>query len=416
MTRGYVCIVKSSKVIDVAYLSSDAYISYYGYKILEAINTPTTDKGIKAYLKELEEENIEYGYEDDCKDFALNWIKPDKISRSYDDWNYAEYGYIYDASNYMLKIYHNGKLLFKIDTDNQEEIDKYMYIFENENKIYTEISYDEDMLDDVVDFDKCMKLAASKDIDVIKQYVSDNDSRSERIYLRDYHCIAPGHRAGHEVYQKILRWEYYSECEELKFIVEHNATEYSDYGWNALIQTPFVRIPIRVGGKTRFSSERALMKSLRLFVKENSSKLAGLVYIMSYFKGLSKKGDTYLNDLIKHVDSTWEANHWYVTDGYLTPQWFKREIQNEFARRIKLANENLVKQLEQATLEVEANDLEFTDGEIEIQMDDGNVVICEYAESQLTAMQRKVFAPVSDFANLDDIRKLCNKHSWYCVG
>jgi hypothetical protein len=49
-------------------------------------------------------------------------------------------------------------------------------------------------------------------------------------------------------------------------------------------------------------------------------------------------------------------------------------------------------------------------------MDDGNVVICEYAESQLTAMQRKVFAPVSDFANLDDIRKLCNKHSWYCVG
>ena len=80
-----------------------------------------------------------------------------------------------------------------------------------------------------------------------------------------------------------------------------------------------------------------------------------------------------------------------------------------------MSEANRIKELEQAALYIEANELEFTDGEIEIQID-LSVSICEYSESQQAAMVRKEFGSVRDFGNTDDIRKLCKKHSWYCVG
>ncbi len=323
MTRGYVCIITGKKVVNVAYLNSDAYLSWYGLQILKAIDKATVDKGINAWVENQRNENIAcYGNDDDCKNFALNWIKPDKVSRAIADWTYVEYGYIYDASNYNLKVYHRGKLIVTIDTDNLDEINKYLYLFEKEDEIYKAISYDEDMLADVVNFDKVIKIAAKKDLSELKGLVS-KDETTEKIYLSNYHCIATGHRTGHEVYQKEVEWLFGSNSERLNFIVEHDTTEYSDYGWRVLIQTPFVRIPIRVNGKNRFSSEKNLMKSLRNFVKDNSTKLFRLAYLMNYYE--RRKIELDIPDFISMLEPFWEEGHWFVSDGYLTKEWFKRE-------------------------------------------------------------------------------------------
>ncbi|MBE6021900.1 MAG: hypothetical protein E7231_01550 [Cellulosilyticum sp.] len=330
MTRGYVCITKGkNEIVNVAYLSSDAYLSWYGLQILKAIENATVNHGINAWVENQRNKNIACnGNDNDCKNFALNWIKPDRMSRSIDDWTYAEYGYIYDSSNYYLKVYHYGKLLLTVDTDNLEEINKYLYLFEKETEIYRAISYDEDLLDDVIDFSKAIKIAAKEDLSALKQHVADYE-RLERIYLDDTHCIAPGHRNDRQVYQK--RLSSTSSDNTLKFIIEHDCSEYYNNGWQVLIQTPFVRIPIAIAGKSRFSSEKALMKNLRLFVKENANKLFRLACIMDMYIAQYKDNGDIKGLFLDKLDTAWDEQPWFVYQGYMTKDWFKREASRHVA-------------------------------------------------------------------------------------
>ena len=317
MTRGYVCITKGPKILNVAYLNSDAYLSYYGLQILTAINT----KGIKEWVENLRQEQISMYGTDDCKGFALNWIKPDKISKSYDNWSYAEYGYIYDASKNNLKVYHFGKLLLTIDCDNSDEVSKCIYLFKNENQIYNIISYDKDKLDDVKSFEKVIKEAVKMTENELKEIVKDD---SERFYLSDYHCLANGHRPDREMYQKVLT----SSCrnEELTFIIEHDVIGYTDFGWDVLIQTPVIRIPVTIGCK-KFCSEKALMNALREFVKSRKNKLLRLAYVMEKFK--YAEANDMLELFISEVDNMWDESQWFVGNmKYLTTDWFKKEAKN----------------------------------------------------------------------------------------
>ena len=92
MTRGYVCITEGKNVSKVAYLNSDAYLSWYGKKILDAAH----DNKINEWIDAQHRDNIaSYGKNDDpCEGFQLNWIKPDAQSKNEKDWSYAGYGYI----------------------------------------------------------------------------------------------------------------------------------------------------------------------------------------------------------------------------------------------------------------------------------------------------------------------------------
>lgn len=316
MTRGYVCITKGSKVLNVAYLDSDAYLSWYGLQILTAIDT----EDIKEWVEKQRQEQISMYGTDDCKGFALNWIKPDKESRQYDDWGYSEYGYIYDASKNKLKVYHFGKLLLTIDCDNSDEVSKCIYLFKNEDQIYDIISYDNNKLDNVKSFEKVVKEAAKMSEDELKEIVKDD---SEMFYLSDYHCIANGHRPDREMYKKILT----SSCrdEKLTFIVEHDIIGYTDYGWNVLIQTPVVRVPITISSK-KFHSEKALMDALREFVKPRKNNLMRLAYVMEKFE--YAKANDMLEVFILELDALWNDANWFVGNMKFTTDWFKQEAEN----------------------------------------------------------------------------------------
>ena len=77
-----------------------------------------------------------------------------------------------------------------------------------------------------------------------------------------------------------------------------------------------------------------------------------------------------------------------------------------------------IKFLEQAALHIEANCLEFSDGEIEIELTDENyIVINEYASSQEASMLRQIFGPKELFSDLNDVvKKVCDKNHWYHTG
>ena len=318
MTRGYYVILnKKNKVEKVAYLSSDAYLSYYGLLILRSIN----DCKVNTFMSNLIDKNIEYGCEDDLDGFQLNWIKPNKESRQCEDWNYSEYGYIFNGDN--LKVYCFGKLLLTVDCNTQEEIDKYLYIFENEDDIYSAISYDEYKLDNVIPFEKVIKQAVKMNLDELKLMVFKSRGE-ERFYLSDSHCIASGYRADREVYQKRLT----SSCgnESLKFIVEHDMIGYTDYGWKVLIQTPVVRVPITISRK-KFNSEKALMNALRDFIRPRKNKLMQLAFVINKFEE-AKRNDM-MKTFISELDGLWSNANWFVGDGRsLTKEWFRREAEN----------------------------------------------------------------------------------------
>lgn len=71
--------------------------------------------------------------------------------------------------------------------------------------------------------------------------------------------------------------------------------------------------------------------------------------------------------------------------------------------------------LEKMALTVEANDLEFSDGEIEIIID-RDITVNEYSESQEASMLRKKFGPSEIFDDISEVYELCNKHGWAYVG
>ena len=92
-----------------------------------------------------------------------------------------------------------------------------------------------------------------------------------------------------------------------------------------LIQTPFVRIPIAIDGKSRFTSEKALMKALRLFVKDNADKLFSLARIMEMYTAQYKDNGDIKGLFIDKLEAAWNEQPWFVYQGYLTKDWFKRE-------------------------------------------------------------------------------------------
>ena len=100
-------------------------------------------------------------------------------------------------------------------------------------------------------------------------------------------------------------------------------------------------------------------------------------------------------------------NSWAVTDEYDADAPISLQLNIDFV--------NAIEALEKMVLDVEANELEFKDGEIEINID-GDVTVCEYAESQGASIIRKVFGSSDIFDDISEVYDLCDKHGWAYVG
>ena len=100
-------------------------------------------------------------------------------------------------------------------------------------------------------------------------------------------------------------------------------------------------------------------------------------------------------------------NGWAVTDEY--------DADAPISLRLNIDFVNAIEALEKMALDVGTNDLEFSDGEIEINID-GDVTINECSESQGASMLRKEFGSTDIFDDISEVYELCNKHGWAYVG
>ena len=104
------------------------------------------------------------------------------------------------------------------------------------------------------------------------------------------------------------------------------------------------------------------------------------------------------------------VNGWGVTDNH----------DSDYPMSLKLGIDvvgfvNPIYALEFEALRVEADGLEFSDGEIEINID-GDITVNEYSASQGASMLRKKFSSSEVFNDISEVYKLCDKHGWAYVG
>ena len=306
MTRGYACIINDKEIKRVAYLPSDAYLSGYGLEILKKIIAGKLDEWFTTQIKYNQEVYI--GTEPDPK-FQLNWIKKDKESRSYDDWNYSEYGYIFDEKTGVLKVYHRGDILYTVKLD---EYEKYAYFFENDGAVEDALTYDPEKLS----FGDCYSSAVRKkiagmSIEELKVVVKKAKTMPMPV-LDDYHCVAAGHSFDRPVYIKRFR----SNGKELEFIAERSRWSKK---WLVLIQTPFIRVPILED----FGSETGAVKAIRkLILDRGYKKFERLAEIFEMVPELREMKPAEAKEKLKkeHKKQTWFGY------GTFTPEWIMRNI------------------------------------------------------------------------------------------
>ena len=300
MTRGYVVITKGGKVIKYGYLSSDAYPSYYGKRILQKV----VCKEISEYVDDIIKDNhARYGNEEPHPDFSLDWIRKGKNNKEWKKYDFMEYGYLYEENTGILRVYIFGKLLYKVSP---EEREKYLYLFSNENEIMDILTYDSEKL--AYDEKKVTrKIIEDLSLANLKELVKEWRVKNEdMVVVGTCNYVVAGHSREYPVYARSVSFGN-EKC--LEFII---AKDRISNKWDILIQLPYIRAIVR----GRFSSEKSAAKVLRDIVKNNVKLLARTAEIINnirfYTDYTDKLNKEDLKSYIASLPTLWYVQPWYT--------------------------------------------------------------------------------------------------------
>lgn len=329
MTRGYACMVSGKKILKVAYLPSDAYVSYYGYIILAAICNvaPVLAYGdpkavdLDTWMDaQIEVNHDDYGDEEPSKDFSLNWIRKSKESDAlgFDKYDFSEYGYLYDTVTGILKVYTFGKLLYTVKPNDRE---KYLYIFRNYENIWTAIHYDHDAFKYIVNWpDK--ELLLNADMATLQEW--NEYGQKPHLILDDNHSIDVWHREDRPAYVKRLSYR----GSNINLSVNFYAHKFSDQvkSWQCCVQLPWIRVNLF---NNFFSSEGAVMKHLREFISANEDKIIRFMQVNNDVSQIiSEKDPDKAKDYITNLDSEFEKASWVTFSNYFGPDKIRKELRD----------------------------------------------------------------------------------------
>ena len=326
MTRGYVCMVSGKKILKVAYLPSDAYISYFGYIILSAICNvaPVLAYGdpkavdLNTWMDlQIEENHRDYD-DEPSPNFSLNWIRKSKESKElgYENYDYSEYGYLYDTNTGVLKIYNYGNLKYTVKPEDRE---KYLYIFKNYENIWIAIHYDHDTFKYLFNWpDK--ELLQNADMATLQEW--NEDGQKPLLFLDDDHTIDVWHRDTKPSYTKRLSYR----SNNINLSVNFIAHKFFDQtkSWQLSVQLPWCRVDVF---NDWFTSERSVMKRFREFISANEEKIICFLQVCNEVSGIindknSEKAKEYLNTL----DTEYEKAPWVTFNGNFKPDKIRSEL------------------------------------------------------------------------------------------
>lgn len=278
MTRGFIVLLKRGRIFKIVESYGDSYLSGLGVKVLELVEK---NKLVEAFncvqpigqeIEGFKTDNAIYSVlEQELGQFnSLNYPISEFVASSKNEGTFFyDYSYIYDVDKDILKVYYYGKFVFKIQREN---ISLYKFIFENGNKLYPALTFNEKTYMKDKDYYKELKkvLKANPTIEDM-QKIAD---KQPLLFIENYRTSDVW---GGEAYQRKVK--DITDKEIAKFII---AKEFGKYVLS--IQLPFIRNQIFRG-----TSAASCEKELQKLVKEKSIELINFRKIYDIYNDYIKK-------------------------------------------------------------------------------------------------------------------------------
>lgn len=322
MTRGYICLTDGKKVTKYAYLQSDAYLDFYGVKILQAI----MENRIDAWMDKQIAYNHEcYGVDEPSPYFTIDWIKKTKNNQDWERADFYSYTYEYNLKTGTLKVYTSGDLSVTVKRD---EYEKYLFYFENASAISHYLRYDPEIME--YDLKKPIKtIIKNSSLEELQQFFE--ESKKERLEVENAHRVLAGHFRGSNVYESSFVYskdfrtsDYYHSSKrgynkKVPFIVEK---PYMSTKWNILVQLPYIRVSVASG----FSSEKKAVEHIRSIIKQvGVDKLLRFGEVSNTLSRFYKENKyDELSEYISHLEELYTKEPWYTPAGEFTTEKIRR--------------------------------------------------------------------------------------------
>lgn len=272
-TRGYVTIIGSDKnIVAAAFQPSDAYPSYFGLQVLDAISKDRVFDFISQLHEDYPHEKVT------VEGIRRDWYIKQEYNK--DDYFY-DYAYEYELSSNKLSVFNYGDKVMTIPFD---QISLYRYIFENEDDLYFPLCLDDKTMTLKKDFYKELRKLVKDGADeaYFKAFIEANPSV---LYMDKYRM------KDHTMQYKNDR----SFCKEISDSKDHSRLKIiaEDYGHMFLyVQTPFCRYPIDT---PHLSGPSSVEKYLAKLIKTRPDDIRGTI-------SLYKSINDYLQNLNKVFD------------------------------------------------------------------------------------------------------------------
>ena len=243
-TRGYLTIVDKEKNIQMAaFYPSSAYPSYLGIQILDAIANC-------AYPQFIDE--LRHDYPEELE--MVDGIRRDWYVKGPDNQDafFHDYAYELDGESQTLTIYHFGD---KELTIKPEQLPLYRFIFENEEKLYYPISFDERSMTLKKDFYKEIRGMVRKGAEIadFQKIIDDNPA----VLFMDRYRVKESWYQDSQSFNKYIFDTLTNR--QLKICAMDSCRKLYLY-----VQTPFVRAPITHKSYTSVTAaEKAIAQLLR---------------------------------------------------------------------------------------------------------------------------------------------------------
>lgn len=327
MTRGYYVLEKGNKILEAAYLSSDAYLSEgYGEKIIQAFSENRETECLHQLIAEM----TDYDQEN------VTDLVPEcyRITKKSEDRPFVDYSYV--LKNNTLRVYYYGKLMFVI---RKETADKWLDAVRHEEELYKHYLYSSEKLRTLYEKQNVMWKQLQEKFDSGSGLTDEDVKPQEHVgmELSDDHCTDVWHRSDAPAYVKILTVQGIG---DVNFIVN-----YSYRNWVACIQLPWCRIGILNGHS--FKTETATMKKLRDFIRDRSEQLKEFVIICNKYHDLVQAFQIGKKDLKNrlidkkdfngHVQELCEylnTHVWFAMGSYMSKDRILSELRGIYDREL----------------------------------------------------------------------------------
>lgn len=258
-TRGYVTILdKKRNIIDAAYLASDAYPSYYGLEILDALE----QDHLSSFIQQLREDHP--GDVDMIDGIRRDWyIKNSNNRHDY----FVDYVYEYTPHKNQLTVYHFGTKALTISTS---DLSKYRELFLLDNTLAFPLMFDPVSCTLKKDYyaELQAQLQAGTTLEDLK-----TKAETPVLYM-DYGRLR-GLPGGQDSFAKYVRDS--TSHMSLRFHAEKFGSKYSLY-----LQTPFYRAPI---ASRPLATPAAVEKEIARLLREHPESIRGT---MTLFQQIEK--------------------------------------------------------------------------------------------------------------------------------